>query len=65
MKPKKIIRKSEFSRGNKIIVIGVRDGANEFRAKKYARTPYHLVETIGAIDGDKIIIDNRNDEENE
>ena len=60
---KKIIRKSEFSRGNKIIVIGVRDGANEFRAKKYARTPYHLVETIGAIDGDKIIIDNRNDEE--
>ena len=60
---KKIIRKSEFSRGNKIIVIGVRDGANEFRAKKYARTPYHLIETIGAVDGDKIIIDNRNDEE--
>ena len=60
---KKIIRKSEFSRGNKIIVIGVRDGANEFRAKKYARTPYHLIETIGAIDGNRIVIDNRNDEE--
>ena len=60
---KKIIRKSEFSRGNKIIVIGVRDGANEFLAKKYARTPYHLIETIGAINNGKIVIDNRNDSE--
>ena len=57
---KHVIRKSEFSRGNKIIVIGVRDGDNEFRAKKYSRTPYHLIETVGAIEGNRIIIDNRN-----
>ena len=60
---KKVIRKSEFSRGNKIIVIGVRDGANEFRGKKYSKTPYHLIETIKEVDGSRIIIDNRNDEE--
>ena len=59
---KHIIRKSEFSRGNKIIIIGIRDGANEFRAKKYSRTPYHLVETISKIEDGKILIDNRNDE---
>ena len=45
---KHVVRKSEFSRGNKIIVCGVRDG-DSFRAKKYARTPYHLVETIEEI----------------
>ena len=45
---KHVIRKSEFSRGNKIIVCGVRDG-DSFRAKKYARTPYHLIETIEEI----------------
>ena len=58
---KHVIRKSEFSRGNKIIVIGVRDGANEFRAKKYSKTPYHLVETIKEVVDGKLIIDNRND----
>ena len=58
---KHVIRKSEFSRGNKIIVIGVRD-EDSFRAKKYSRTPYHLVETVGAVEGNKIIIDNRNGE---
>ena len=31
---KHVLRKSEFSRGNKIIVVGVRDGDNEFRCKK-------------------------------
>ena len=45
---KHVVRKSEFSRGNKIIVCGVRDG-DSFRAKKYTRTPYHLVETIEEI----------------
>lgn len=45
---KHVIRKSEFSRGNKIIVCGVRDG-DSFRAKKYARTSYHLIETIEEI----------------
>ena len=43
---KHVIRKSEFARGNKIIVCGLRDGESTFRAKKYSRTPFHLVETI-------------------
>ena len=42
---KHVIEKSMFSRGNKIIVIGVRDG-DAFRAKKYSKTPYHLIEQI-------------------
>ena len=42
---KHVIEKSMFLRGNKIIVCGVRDG-DSFRAKKYSRTPYHLVEQI-------------------
>ena len=42
---KHVIEKSMFSRGNKIIVCGVRDG-DSFRAKKYSKTPYHLVEQI-------------------
>jgi DNA polymerase-3 subunit alpha len=58
---KHVIRKSEFARGNKIIVIGVRDG-DSFRAKKYSRTPHHLVETIVGVNSDgTIIIDNRQD----
>jgi len=61
---KHVIRNSEFSRGNKIIVTGVRDGDNEFRAKKYKNTPYHLVETVSSVDEQgNITIDNRNDEE--
>ena len=60
---KHVIRKSEFSRGNKIIVIGVRDGANEFRGKKYSKTPFHLIETIKEVEDNRIIIDNRNDGE--
>jgi DNA polymerase-3 subunit alpha len=46
---KHVIEKSVFSRGNKIIVCGIRrdDG---FLAKKYSRTPYHLVEEITDID---------------
>ena len=62
---KHVIRKSEFSRGNKIIVIGVRDGANEFRAKKYSKTPYHLIETIKEVVDSEIVIDNRNDGDDE
>lgn len=58
---KHVIRKSEFSRGNKIIVTGVRDGENEFRAKKYSRTPWHIVETIESIEDGELIINNRND----
>ena len=59
---KHILRKSEFTRGNKIIVIGVRTGEKEFLAKKYARTPYHLIETIENIDKNGILETyNRND----
>ena len=61
---KHVIRKSEFSRGNKIIVIGVRD-EDSFRAKKYSRTPHHLIETVGAVEGSRIIIDNRNGDIND
>ena len=46
---KHVIEKSMFSRGNKIIVCGVRDG-DSFRAKKYSRTPFHLVEQIVEVD---------------
>ena len=60
---KHVLRKSEFSRGNKIIIIGVKD-EDGFRAKKYSRTPFHLIETIENVDEEgNIIINNRNDEE--
>ena len=52
---KHVIRKSEFSRGNKIIICGVRDG-DSFRAKKYSKTPYHLVETIETINEDGTMV---------
>ena len=59
---KHVLRKSEFSRGNKIIVTGIRD-ADGFRAKKYKNTKYHLIETIAKIENGSVVIDNRNDEE--
>lgn len=43
---KHVIEKSMFSRGNKVIVCGIKTGEHEFLAKKYSRTPYHLVELI-------------------
>lgn len=45
---KHIIEKSMFSRGNKIIVTGVRE-EDGFRAKKYSKTPWHLVEQIVSV----------------
>ena len=42
---KHVIEKSWFSRGNKLIITGIRQG-DSFVAKKYSRTPYHLVEKI-------------------
>ena len=48
---KHVIEKSMFSRGNKIVVIGVRDG-DAFRAKKYSKTPFHLVEQIVEVNAD-------------
>lgn len=46
---KKVIEKSFFTRGNKVIITGIRRGDN-FIAKKYSRTPYHLVELITNIE---------------
>lgn len=46
---KHVIEKSWFSRGNKIIVTGIKRD-DMFLAKKYSRTPYHLVELITHID---------------
>jgi DNA polymerase-3 subunit alpha len=46
---KKVIEKSWFSRGNKIIFTGIRR-ENNFIPKKYKSTPYHLVELITNID---------------
>ena len=48
---KHVIEKSWFSRGNKIIVTGIRQ-ENAFIAKKYSKTPYHLVELITDIKDD-------------
>lgn len=59
---KHIIEKSMFSRGNIIIVCGVRDGETEFRAKKYSKTPYHTVEQIINIEGDRITTHSRSTE---
>ena len=52
---KHVIEKSMFSRGNKIIIIGVRDG-DAFRAKKYSKTPFHLVEQIVEVHEDGTMI---------
>ena len=59
---KHVIEKSMFSRGNKIIVIGVRDG-DAFRAKKYSKTPFHLVEQIVEVNKDGTMITRSRGEE--
>ena len=46
---KHVLEKSMFTRGNKIIVCGVKTSDSEFLAKKYKNTPYHLVEQITEI----------------
>ena len=51
---KHVIEKSWFTRGNKIIVTGIRQ-EDGFLAKKYSRTPYHLVELITQINNDGTI----------
>lgn len=58
---KHVIRKSEFSRGNKIIVTGVRMG-DSFLAKVYSKTTWHRIETIESIDEKGLItFNNRQD----
>lgn len=51
---KRVIEKSWFTRGNKIIVCGLRRG-EQFIAKKYSRTPYKLIEKIDKINEDGTI----------
>ena len=48
---KHVLEKSAFSRGNKIIVTGMRDG-DSFLAKKYKNTPYHRIELIDKVNKD-------------
>ena len=52
---KHVIEKSMFSRGNKIIVTGIRQEEN-FVAKVYSRTPWHRVEQIVDVNGDRLVI---------
>lgn len=62
---KKVIEKSWFSRGNKIIVTGIRQ-EDGFLAKKYKNTPYHLVELIEKVkDNGSILIRSERVEEEE
>lgn len=52
---KHIIEKSMFTRGNKIIVTGIRQ-EESFVAKVYSRTPWHRIEQIVGVQGDQLII---------
>lgn len=52
---KHVYDKSWFQRGNKIVVTGIRR-EDSFLAKKYARTPYHLVELITEINENGTIV---------
>ena len=52
---KHIIEKSIFTRGNKIIITGIRQ-EDAFVAKTYSRTPYHKVEQIIGLEGPHLII---------
>ena len=50
---KKVIEKSWFSRGNKIIVTGIRR-EDSFIAKKYKNTPFHFIELITEVKNGEI-----------
>ena len=52
---KHIIEKSMFTRGNKIIVTGIRQ-EESFVAKVYSRTPWHRIEQIVDVKGGQLII---------
>lgn len=52
---KHVIEKSWLSRGNKIIVTGIKQ-SDGFLAKKYNRTPYHLVELITDVNDDGTLV---------
>ena len=52
---KHVVEKSMFTRGNKIIVTGIRQDS-DFIAKVYSRTEWHRVEQIVGVEGDRLII---------
>ena len=60
---KHVLEKSAFSRGNKIIITGVRSGETEFLCKKYKKTPFHRVELIEDVVDGNLITRARNEEE--
>lgn len=60
---KHVIEKSMFTRGNKIIVTGIRQ-EEEFIAKVYKTTPWHRVEQIVDINNDQLIIKTERADEN-
>ena len=51
---KHVIEKSAFSRGNKLIITGIREG-DAFIAKKYKSTPLHRIEIISKVNDDGTI----------
>ena len=52
---KHIVEKSMFTRGNKLIVTGIRQD-DGFVAKVYSRTEWHRVEQIIGVDGERLVI---------
>ena len=59
---KHVIEKSIFTRGNKIIVTGIRQ-EESFVAKVYKATPWHRIEQITDINGDRLVIKTERAEE--
>ena len=57
---KHVIVKSDFSRGNKIIVTGIKD-EDGFRGKTYKSTPFHTVELITKVEGGEIFTRSRDE----
>lgn len=55
---KKILEKSFFTKGNKMIITGIRRG-DDFVPKKYKNTPYPLFEIIDEMDENGFIIKSR------
>ena len=47
---KKVIEKSWFTRGNQLIITGIRRGSDNFVPKVYKKTPYAPIELITNID---------------
>ena len=59
---KHVLEKSIFTRGNKIIVTGIRQ-EESFIAKVYKATPWHRIEQITDINDDRLVIKTKRAEE--